>query len=96
MSRAVGMVAVPGAGVAGAQGLAGDGGVSDRTQELIDDEVRVIIGRAYDAALALLLENRARLDALAQALIERETLDEAAAYAAADVEPRKVIETLSR
>jgi cell division protease FtsH len=36
---------------------------------------------------ALLRENRGRLDALAEALLEHETLDEEDAYAAAGVDP---------
>jgi cell division protease FtsH len=90
MSRAVGMLALVG------EGLATDGRVSDRTRELVDQEIRQIVSSAYDAAGALLLENRTRLDALAKALIERDTLDEASAYAAAGIEPREVSETLSR
>ena len=48
--------------------------------------MRRVVDDAYKAVLALLSENRARLDALAAALLERETLDEDAAYAAASVE----------
>jgi cell division protease FtsH len=39
---------------------------------------------------ALLRENRGRLDALAEALLERETLDEEDAYATAGVDPAAV------
>jgi cell division protease FtsH len=59
--------------------------VSPETQKLLDDEVRGIVARAHDEVVALLTENRARLDALASALLERETLDEDDAYAAANV-----------
>jgi cell division protease FtsH len=38
--------------------------------------------------VALLEENRSRLDSLAQALLEHETLDQPDAYAAAGIEPR--------
>jgi len=84
MSEAVGLVsALPAPGeemytVPGSLGAA-----SPRTLERIDDEVRRIIEQAYEQAIATLTEHRDQLDALAQALLERETLDEADAYAAA-------------
>jgi cell division protease FtsH len=65
--------------------LPGASEVSPRTQELIDEEVRRIVESAYKEVLNLLTENRARLDALAAALVEHETLDEDDAYAAAGV-----------
>jgi cell division protease FtsH len=61
------------------------GGVSPATQELIDREVRRIIEECYDVALVKLRANRDKLDALAHALLERETLDEIDAYAAAGI-----------
>ena len=60
--------------------------VSDATQELIDAEVRRIVDEEQDATERLLAANRERLDSLAEALLERETLDEADAYAAAGIE----------
>src|SRR5437762_13441162 len=60
--------------------------VSPRTQELVDGEVRRIVDEAYGEVATLLTDNRRRLDALAEALLEHETLDEDAAYAAAGVE----------
>jgi cell division protease FtsH len=60
--------------------------VSPRTQELIDEEVRRIVDESYGEVVKLLTDNRSRLDGLAQALLEHETLDEDAAYAAAGVE----------
>jgi cell division protease FtsH len=57
--------------------------VSQHTLERIDDEVRRITGDCHDRAVATLAEHREQLDALAAALLERETLDEADAYAAA-------------
>ena len=59
--------------------------VSPETQKLLDDEVRRIVAEAHEEVLILLRENRSRLDALAQALLEHETLDEDDAYAAAGV-----------
>ena len=45
-----------------------------------------IVEEAHKEVLALLAENRAKLDSLAAALVEHETLDEDDAYAAAGVE----------
>ena len=61
------------------------GQVSERTRQLVDDEVRRIVEECYEEALRLLRANRERLDALARALLERETLDEADAYRVAGV-----------
>jgi cell division protease FtsH len=59
---------------------------SEHTQQLVDQEVRRIVDEAYEEVLALLTENRAKLDALALALLDNETLDGPEAYAAAGVE----------
>jgi cell division protease FtsH len=59
--------------------------VSPQTQKRLDDEVHRIVSEAHDEVVTLLTENRARLDALAKALLEHETLDEADAYTAAGV-----------
>ena len=59
---------------------------SEHTRQLMDDEIREIIDAAHDDVTQLLADNRARLDALAEALMREETLDEADAYAAAGVE----------
>jgi cell division protease FtsH len=65
--------------------------VSQATQELIDGEVRRIVDEEMDATAELLAGNRDKLDALAEALLERETLDEADAYAAAGIERGAVV-----
>jgi cell division protease FtsH len=65
--------------------LPGASEVSPETQKLVDDEVRRIVTEAREEVATLLTENRARLDALADALLEHETLDEGDAYAAAGV-----------
>jgi cell division protease FtsH len=87
MSKAIGTIAViPTDG----QGplLPGVSGVSEETQRLIDEEVRRIVDAAHAEVLALLGENRDKLDSLATALLEHETLDQADAYKAAGIEPR--------
>jgi cell division protease FtsH len=61
------------------------GSVSPRTQELLDTEVRTIVDDCYLEAIRLLTENREKLNALAQALLVSETLDEAEAYRVAAV-----------
>ena len=53
---------------------------SPRTLELVDEEVRRTVEAAYDAVMGLLVAERTRLDALADALLERETLDQIDAY----------------
>jgi cell division protease FtsH len=65
--------------------LPGASEVSPDTQKLLDDEVRRIVAEAHDEVVILLKENRGRLDSLAKALLEHETLDEDDAYAAAGV-----------
>jgi cell division protease FtsH len=84
MSEAVGPLAVLPADGRGPFFSAGSE-VSEDTQRLIDAEVRRIVDEAHDEVVTLLLENRGRLDSLAQALLEHETLDEDEAYAAAGV-----------
>jgi cell division protease FtsH len=65
--------------------LPGAAEVSPETRKLLDDEVRRIVAEAHDEVVTLLTENRERLDALASALLEHETLDEDDVYAAAGV-----------
>jgi cell division protease FtsH len=49
---------------------------SEATAQAIDAEVLRIIGECHDEARRLLAKHRTQLDALARALLERETLDE--------------------
>ena len=53
---------------------------SPRTLELVDEEVRRTVESAYNEVMGLLVAERPRLDALAQALLEHETLDQIDAY----------------
>jgi cell division protease FtsH len=48
---------------------------SERTAEIIDEEVQGLANGAYDRALGILRENLQKLHAVAQALLEREVLD---------------------
>src|SRR5206468_1858904 len=70
----------------GALGRPREGGVraaSDQTHKLVDDEVRR--DECYAEAMSLLREHRAKLDALVESLLVKETLDENEAYAAAGI-----------
>jgi len=51
--------------------------------ELVDEEVRRIVESSYKEVTELLRDHRPNLDSLVQALLDRETLDESDAYAAA-------------
>jgi len=50
---------------------------SERKAEEIDEEVSTLLRKLYEEAEAMLRENRELLDRVAQALLERETLDTA-------------------
>jgi cell division protease FtsH len=67
-------------------GYPGYSEVSERTRQRIDDEMRRVVSDAHDEAVRLLSDNRERLNALAQALFETETLEGTEAYAAAGLE----------
>jgi cell division protease FtsH len=84
MSTAIGPVAVIPRDGAGPL-LPGASETSSETQALIDAEVRRIIEEAHSEVTTLVRSNRDKLDALVAALLEHETLDEEAAYAAAGV-----------
>jgi cell division protease FtsH len=87
MSAAVGPVSVlprP-----GSETPFGGDGAGPATKELVDIEVRRLIDDCYTKAVDTLRTNRERLDRLAHTLLERETLDEDEAYAAAGI-PREV------
>jgi cell division protease FtsH len=91
MSDAVGPIAV----TDGRQGgllLPGAMPASEPTQELVDKEVRRIVEEAERDVVNLLEEHHGQLDALANALLDHETLDQPEAYEVAgvpltDVEP---------
>ena len=85
MSAAIGPIAViPRDGVGPV--LPGAAEVSSDTERMVDEEVRRVVDESHEQVIALLEENRRKLDALADSLLEHETLDEDAAYAAAGVQ----------
>jgi cell division protease FtsH len=85
MSPAIGPIAVLSQDGRGPL-LPGADEASQRTQEIVDQEVRRIVEELYEETVELLTRERERLDSLASALLEHETLDEDDAYAAAGVE----------
>jgi cell division protease FtsH len=84
MSDAVGPIAVTDGRQDGAL-LPGSAPASEPTQELVDQEVRRIVDEAENDVIQLLEQERERLEALATALLERETLDQPEAYEVAGV-----------
>jgi cell division protease FtsH len=85
MSDAVGPIAVTDGRQDGAL-LPGAVPASPLTQQLVDEEVRRIVETAEQDVIGLLERERDRLEALADALLERETLDQPDAYEVAGVE----------
>jgi cell division protease FtsH len=77
MSEAIGFVSV--------LDREGSGAAAPETLAVLDVEVRRIAEVAYKDILALLRTERPRLDALAEALLEQETLDADDAYRAAGI-----------
>jgi cell division protease FtsH len=84
MSDAVGPIAVTDGRQDGML-LPGTVPASEPTQELVDKEVRRIVDEAEDEVVELLTRERDRLERLAEALLERETLDQPDAYEVAGV-----------
>jgi cell division protease FtsH len=79
MSERIGPVAVTATSAEGML-LPGAEGASEQTQREVDEEVRRIVDDAESETIALLERERERLDALARALLDRETLDQREAY----------------
>jgi cell division protease FtsH len=85
MSDAIGAIAVTDGREDGPL-LPGSMPASAPTQQLVDEEVRRIVDGAEREVIELLKRERERLEALARALLERETLDQPEAYEVAGVE----------
>ncbi len=84
MSDAIGPIAVTDGRQDGAL-LPGTSPASEPTQELVDQEVRRIVDESERDVVELLTLERDRLESLANALLERETLDQPEAYEVAGV-----------
>jgi cell division protease FtsH len=76
----------------GMGGFGGDKPFSEETARLIDLEVQRIIGECHAEATRLLGKHRKSLDALAGALLERETLDEQEILAVTGLPPAPALE----
>ena len=61
-------------------------GVSEGQLDVMGEEVRRLVDESYAKAKQLLSENRERLESIVKELLEHETLDEPAIYAAAGIE----------
>jgi cell division protease FtsH len=89
MSRAIGPIAVlPRDGLGPL--LPGASETSEATQRVVDAEVKRIVEAAHDEVTELLRAHRPNLDSLVAGLLDRETLDEVDAYAAAGL-PRNTL-----
>ena len=67
--------------------LPGGSDASPATQQKVDEEAQRIVESAEREVIDLLERERSRLDALAHALLEHETLDQPEAYRVAEVAP---------
>jgi cell division protease FtsH len=85
MSDAIGAIAVTDGRGDGLL-LPGASPASAETQQLVDEEVRRIVDGAEDEVTELLGRERGRLETLARALLERETLEQPEAYELAGVD----------
>jgi cell division protease FtsH len=66
--------------------IPGASDISPETQQLVDEEVRHMIEEQHEQVSELMSSNREKLDSLAEALLEHETLEQDEAYAAAGIE----------
>ena len=82
MSQKVGRLSILPADQAQAQGQF----AAQETLDIVDGEARRVVEECYQQAVSMLREHRDKLDSLSTVLLERETLDEADAYAAAGVD----------
>ncbi len=87
MSEAIGFVSVI---PAEARGPFAAHDTSEATQRTIDEQVRELIDTAHNAVTELITSHRDQLEALARALLARETLDEVDAYTAAGLASQPV------
>ncbi|CAH1855619.1 ATP-dependent zinc metalloprotease FtsH [Convivina intestini] len=76
MSDKLGMVQLEGNASVGYSEQAGNRNYSDETANLIDEEVRRLTHEAFEDAKQIIADHRDKLQAIAEALLEVETLDE--------------------
>ena len=77
----------------GSDGFPGAKPFSEETAQAIDAEVLKIIGESHDEAKRLLTAHRKQLDALAEALLARETLDEQEILEVTGLPPAPALQT---
>jgi cell division protease FtsH len=75
------------------EGLDGARPYSESTAAAIDEEVHRIISESHDEALRLLIAHRRELDALAEALLARETVDEEEILTVTGLPPAPALDT---
>ncbi len=63
---------------------------SEATAQKIDEQVSKIIDSCYQKTKTLLVENKDKLDSLAKALVEKETLEAKEVYSVLGIEPKKM------
>jgi cell division protease FtsH len=68
-------------------GFGGSKPYSEATAQVIDSEIERILHECYNDGIGLLREHRVELDRLAQALLERETLDEQEIITVTGIQP---------
>jgi cell division protease FtsH len=69
---------------------------SEETAQAIDAEVRRIVSESQEEARRLLTEHRQELDALAEALLARETLDEQEILRVTGLPPAPALDNIKR
>jgi cell division protease FtsH len=79
--------------LSGTNGYAGARPFSEETAEAIDAEVLKIIGESHDEARRLLSAHREQLDALVEALLSRETLNEQEILEVTGLPPAPALDT---
>jgi cell division protease FtsH len=89
MSEAIGFVTVVPAEARGPF-ITGSGETSEATQQVVDEQGRDLVDTAHQDVTAVVAAHRDQLEALAQALLKDETLDESDAYAAPGIPGRPV------
>ncbi len=80
----------------GTDGFGSSRPYSETTATLIDLEVQVIIKQAHDRGVELLRQHRHQLDALAEALVDKETLEEDEILQVTGMQPAPQLESHPR
>jgi len=62
---------------------------SERTAQRVDEEVEKLVKQCYEKGLKLLTENKDKLEILAKALVEKETLQASEVYELLNITPRE-------